>query len=77
MAEIKITAMDSGSGPSLPTEHGAFIRRGKWDNGQERLSLVLSLGPDTVEVWPPDPDKIEALGEKLINIAEKIRSEVG
>lgn len=76
MSTLQITALSHGpglGGPDLPTKHYACIKDRPWPGGGTVPVLVLSLGSDYVEVWPAVPDDVEALGRKLIELANKLR----
>ena len=76
MAEIHLCASASGGmgGPSMPTEHGAVLVDKAWPGGGTVKHLKLFIGDSSIEIWPADASCIKALGEKLILLANSIRS---
>jgi hypothetical protein len=72
MAEIHLTAMTE-EGPVMPTRHSAFLKDKIWLGGGTVKELVLLIGKDTVKIWPADEDEIEALGNRLLEIAKELR----
>lgn len=72
MAEIHLTAM-TNTGPVVPTRHSAALKEKTWPGGGTVKQLQLLIGDDTITIWPADPDKIEALGNRLLEIAKELR----
>ena len=73
MADIRLCAMANNLGPSMPTDHGAWTRDKVWPGGGTVKELVLSIGDSKIIIWPADPDKIDALGDKLKWVAAELR----
>lgn len=74
MAEIRITAIDTSKGPAMPISHWCCIQHREWPGGGTVPVLQLHLGKDQVEVWPAVREDIEALGRKLIAVADQLRA---
>ena len=72
MASIKLTAMGTMHGLEAPQEIGALIRQRPWAGGGTTPVLVLSIGRDTVEVWPADPTHLRGLAKKLLVLADEV-----
>ena len=65
--------MKNSLGTSLPADHAAWTRDKHWPGGGTVKELVLAIGDSTISVWPADPDKIDALADKLKLIASELR----
>lgn len=75
MAEIRLTATTRPveDGPDYPAKLWAILRDKTWSGGGTVRELELHFGDDAVTVWPADPDRVEALGRQLIELAAKLR----
>src|SRR5882757_3174672 len=70
MATIKLTAIHNANGPDALGEIGAWLKDRAWPGGGTVKVLMLSVGRDTLEIWPADPERVRELGEKLIVLAK-------
>lgn len=75
MAKIELTAISRSSGPSIPTQHGASLKDIKWEGGGTVKELVLYIADSSIHIWPADPDCIEYLGKRLIELSNILRKE--
>ena len=73
MAVIQICATTESLGPSLPSVLAAAVRQRPWPGGGVTPVLCLGLGDCDIELWPLDPDQVERLGRRLIEIADAQR----
>lgn len=69
MTEISLAAVDSYG---IPRSHGAWIAKREL-TGRKDDEFVLRIGDLVIRVWPADPDAIDELGEKLQNVAARLR----
>jgi hypothetical protein len=76
MATVKITAMHTALGPSIPSPLSAtVVQRDLFDTGRPVGVLILSLGSDSIEVWPADPVRIRELRDSLTAVVAKLEKE--
>ena len=73
MASVFITNSYTDKGPELTFEPYVTLGELKWAGGGTVPTVDIGFAKDTVRIWPADPDDIEALGKKLIKIAERLR----
>lgn len=78
MAYISLTATRTSLGyTDRPREIGAAIEQRPWPGGGTVSHLALYIGYDTVVVWPAEPDVMENLAEKLVQLAKEERQRRG
>lgn len=72
MAEIFLCSLHrhGDHGPDYPGEMNARLVDREWPGGGTVKRLHLSIGKDSVEIWPADPEQLKQLGEKLIQLSE-------
>ena len=81
MATIHLTALSrvpgygGGGGPDVECgfHPRVSMQRIFGEDKPEVPVLWLTVGNDSIRVWPADPDRIEELGQQLIEIAQRER----
>lgn len=74
--DIQISAWSKYLGPDVPADLQAWLTEEKLFASTEAKVPVLRmyLGECVnVRIWPADPQKVRALGEKLVKLSEKLK----